>query len=110
MPYDQSKTKGEDRVLSAQHAIAKQESLNCPHCHGEGLATVYAPGYLGDPIAWTKGGIRYAARVAAHCCCPVGVFTRDHTDSDACCRIPRVEDILAGRSRWLLADPTESRA
>ncbi len=112
MPFNDAtpRSAGKTPCVSAGHAIAKQESLECEHCHGAGLTTVFAPGYTGDQVGVTRNGVRFATRVTAHCSCKLGEFIRDHTESAECSRIPRVADILEGVSRWLLADPSQELA
>lgn len=82
------------------------ESRNCPHCAGNGLAIVFHPAHSGDRVGKTSTGRPFAAEVAAHCLCPVGQWYRERVDVEEQRRIPRVEDILAGRSKWLMKPPS----
>jgi hypothetical protein len=43
--------------------------------------------------------------VAAHCRCAAGNWIRERIPPELQARIPRVEDICQGRSRWLLIPP-----
>lgn len=86
----------------------KRESRECQLCGGNGITTAYAPQYTGNPIAIDRDGNRFTARVSAHCRCTYGRWMRDRVDAETQAKIPTVEDILTGRSRWLLDDPTET--
>ena len=74
---------------------------------GAGIVPVFHPRYDGNAIGVTQNGQRFCATGAAHCGCELGRWIRDHVPPEVQARIPRVEDILDGRSHWLLADPTE---
>lgn len=94
---------------------AFEASKGCPHCHGHGLATIFHPDYVGDALLVRpemEGRERYAvARRSAHCVCAMGRWMRSKTrDLDVLSKIPDLTDILAGRSRWLAADPTRDEA
>jgi hypothetical protein len=88
-----------------ERAIAA--SRDCVFCDGKGFVTVYHPTFTGDSIAVTQDGRQYPTTAAAHCRCELGVWMRDRTPGDMQRRIPRVEDICRGRSRWLLVPPHE---
>ncbi len=88
-------------------AIATADSRDCAFCSGQGMATVYAPGYTGSAIAQLPDGRRYVARTTAHCMCPLGRFVRAAAKEDVRRRTPEVGDIAQGRSHWSLDDPTE---
>ncbi len=90
MPFT-SKTPGSS--LDAERESAREESRNCEFCAGNGLVTVYHP---------TR------QVTAAHCRCAIGAWMRARTEPRLQARIPWVEDICSGRSRWLLEDPNES--
>lgn len=81
------------------------EHRNCPHCDGHGLVIVFHPAHRGERVGKTSSGRPFPAEVAAHCLCAVGQWYRERVDVEEQRRIPRVEDILAGRSRWLMAPP-----
>ena len=104
MPYD-NKPQAKSPDTTAMD-IARADSQDCKYCQGSGLVTVYAPNYDGSPFAITASGIKYASRVVAHCFCPLGRFIRAATKEDVRRRIPEVSNVLDGRSRWLLVDPT----
>lgn len=92
------------------------QSRDCPHCGGNGLATVYRPEYQGravEQLQVVRGGGEVeieavVVRTVAHCCCPLGQWMRSNVGDDARRRIPDVITILAGRSLWDLRDPTEA--
>lgn len=92
---------------TSERDVAAQASRGCPDCNGNGLVTVFHPLWRGHAIEVTRDGRRYAAIGAAHCSCPLGVWTRDHVPPEIQARIPRVEDIREGRSKWLLEPPGE---
>lgn len=99
-----------------EYERVKRESRDCRYCGGAGMLIVFHPGHQGDRVGYTtsitEDGIvvrkAFAAEVAAHCCCPFGVWMRDRIDDETRLRIPTVKDILEGRSRWLLDDPNET--
>jgi hypothetical protein len=95
---------------------AQSRSRNCVHCSGSGQATVFDPDFDGRRIVERDVVIRgevkrstYAMVVTAHCVCPMGEWMRSKTDRDVVHRIPALLDVLAGRTRWLAADPTGDR-
>jgi hypothetical protein len=77
----------------------------CPFCAGSGIITVYHPTFKSGSIGITRDGRRYATAVAAHCRCDAGNWYRERVPPELQARIPRVEDICLGRSRWLLIPP-----
>lgn len=87
--------------------MARADSRDCPFCDGEGMITVYAPGYTGCEIAMTRDSIPYVARTTGHCICKLGRYMRSQTKEDIRKRIPDIDDVAQGRSRWLTVDPTE---
>ena len=89
------------------YRIAEADSKDCDDCHGEGLVTVYAPGYTGSPIGKLKDGQRYVARTMAHCRCPLGRLIRSSWKEDVVRRTPDLIDVLNGYSRWSVDDPIE---
>lgn len=101
-------------ATTAERDQAQRESRGCRHCRGGGLAVVFHRDY--DGRGWVEidamdrdGEVRpraIAARVAAHCVCPMGRFMRRNNDDETNARIPSLQDIFDGRSRWLADDPT----
>lgn len=101
-----------------QHAgdreTARAASRKCPRCSGEGWTTAFHPRYDGRQVLTVEitdpdGELRRVStpgRVSAHCDCAMGRWMRSQTDGELARRIPDVVDVLAGRSRWLLEDPT----
>ena len=106
--YLENKKKKEREQIQAREErdAAKRASLQCAHCHGEGMVTVYHPRWTGEPVEQTCDGIRYPTVMAAHCCCELGRWTRARNSLESQRLIPYVEDILAGRMKWLLEPPT----
>lgn len=86
----------------------ERASYGCPHCGGYGLVLIYHAGYKGRPVETDADKRQFIARAVAHCQCQIGQWIRERVDDELQRRIPRVEDILAGRSRWLLHDPSEA--
>jgi hypothetical protein len=86
---------------------AKADSRDCPFCHGEGMATVYAPGYSSHAIGVAGNYQRHVLRTMATCRCALGQYMRAAMKDDVRRRTPDVEQIAQGRSEWLLDDPTE---
>lgn len=101
----------------------RRESKNCQTCGGDGLAIVFHPRWAGcrvgemfrgeiEEIPTEGGGKEYrhvqeptAFEVAAHCICALGRWMRARLDEDLRARVPDVEAIFDGRSRWLLEPP-----
>ncbi len=77
-------------------------SRDCPFCEGNGMVTVYHPTFTDDPVGQAADGRRYPTAIAAHCRCDAGNWIRERVPPELQARIPRVEDICLGRSRWLL--------
>lgn len=101
----------------------RRESRNCQTCGGDGLVIVFHPRWAGVRVASifsgeveqaeaADGTVEYrhvheatAMEVAAHCVCALGRWMRQRVDEDVRGRIPDVEAIVDGRSRWLLEPP-----
>jgi hypothetical protein len=94
-------------LTSAERDQAFQASLDCPYCGGQGMISVYHPAFTGSSVGMTKDGRQYPAAVAAHCRCELGVWIRGRNPPEIQSRIPWVQDILLGSSRWLLIAPGE---
>jgi len=86
--------------------IAEADSKDCDDCHGDGMVMVYAFGYTGSPVGELEDGRRYVARTMAHCCCRLGRLFRSTWTEDLVRRTPDLIEILEGRSRWSVVDPT----
>ena len=99
-----------DAQANADREAAQTASRDCPFCQGQGLVTVYHPAFTGDTVGFTKDGRPFPATIAAHCRCLLGAWIRDHVLPEIQARIPRVEDICTGRSKWLLTPPHEPPA
>jgi hypothetical protein len=93
---------------TAEHDLAALESQDCPYCEGTGMVPVYAPQHDGTGLCRQWDETPFATVVGAHCCCSLGRWTRDRNKPDVRQRIPSIQDILDGRSRWMLEDPTEN--
>jgi len=87
--------------------VAEMDSKDCRICGGEGMATVYAPGYDGSALRRDNLGRLFVARTMAHCSCPLGRHIRASSKEDVVRRTPDVMDISEGYSSWSLIDPTE---
>ncbi len=89
---------------------ATPTAVDCPHCRGHGLVTVFHPGYGGLPIVDVVGAggevRQIPGRVSAHCVCPVGRWMRARTEEATLPRIPDLAPVVEGRSRWTMHDPT----
>jgi hypothetical protein len=92
-------------ITTTERDLAAQASRDCPYCGGSGIVAIYHPRYRGHTVEVTLDGRRYAASGAAHCTCRLGLWTREHVPPDVQARIPRVEDIVMRRSKWLLEPP-----
>ena|SRR5271166_2746758 len=99
-----------ERMQDSERDEAQRLSRDCPHCEGHGIVTVYLPEYDGSAIGVRPDGERFVTRVAAHCGCRFGVWIRSHNTPEIQRRMPFVADILDGRSRWQLSDPTTHSA
>jgi hypothetical protein len=89
------------RLLGYRRTIAREASLGCEHCGGDGLVTVYHP----QP----SDEARIAKTYAAYCCCVLGRWTRrNHAQHlpGLLRRIPDFADVMAGESAYL-AEPPE---
>lgn len=80
-------------------------SRDCPFCEGNGMVPVYHPRFAADSIGTATDGRRYPTTIAAHCRCDIGNWIRERVPPELQARIPRIEDICLGRSRWLLIPP-----
>ncbi len=94
-------------MTSAERDSAFRASQDCPYCQGHGMVSVYHPTFTGNAVNVTQDGRPYPASMAAHCRCDLGVWMRDHNPPEIQARTPWVQDILLGRSRWLLIAPGE---
>jgi hypothetical protein len=88
-----------------QRSEVERLSRDCPFCEGNGMVTVYHPRFAADSVGNSQDGRRYATAIAAHCRCDAGNWIRERVPPELQARIPRVEDICLGRSRWLLIPP-----
>jgi len=78
---------------------------NCDWCNDSGLVTAYHRQYRGDTTVHVEevdraGEVRLRKMpgiIAAHCSCPLGVWTRAQLADDLVRRIPSFADILKGR-------------
>ncbi len=95
------------QALDTERENALALSHDCPICGGVGMVTVYHPLFTGDSVNVANDGRRYPATVAADCRCAMGLWMRDRTLPEIQRRIPRVEDCVAGRSKWMLEPPEE---
>jgi hypothetical protein len=80
-------------------------SRDCPFCAGHGMVSVYHPSLKSSSVGTTSDGRRFPATISAHCRCTAGCWIRERIPPELRARIPRVEDICLGRSRWLLIPP-----
>jgi hypothetical protein len=94
-------------------AEAERLSRDCPHCSGGGYVTVYDHKYDGHRAmlrdAMAGGQVRklnFAMVVSAHCTCAMGRRMRSKVGDEDRKRIPDLADVLAGRGRWQVEDPT----
>lgn len=102
------------QATNAERDAAKRQSWGCVHCGGEGMAMVFHPRYAGSRTILEdrengRGEVLpmpAAAVVAAHCVCPMGQFMRARVDEESLRRIPRLQDVFDGRSRYRADDPT----
>ncbi len=97
-------SKASDQIASELES-AKTASRQCSICNGVGLVPIYHPQYRGNSTETSKDGRLYPATGAAHCRCDMGKWVRDRTDELYARLIPRVEDIIDRRSKWLLEPP-----
>src|SRR5208283_1078958 len=101
MPFKETKAS----ITTTERDAAALASADCPDCGGAGVVAIFHPQYRGDSVDVTQDGRRFTTTAAAHCHCPLGRWLRDHLPSEIQRRIPRVEDILARQSKWLLEPP-----
>jgi len=101
MPFKETKAS----ISTTERDAAAQASQDCRDCGGAGVVAIFHPAYSGQSVGVTKDGRRYATTAAAHCHCLFGRWIRDHLPPEIQARIPRVEDILSKRSKWLLEPP-----
>lgn len=100
-------------VIADSLETAKRQSAQCGWCDGHGMRQVFHPRYKGSQVIMIdreddRGEVRKrptAARVAAHCICPLGRYMRAKTDDDNRPRIPDLQRVLEGRSLWMAHDP-----
>lgn len=92
---------------------AESRSRGCPYCAGSGQATLFAADFDGRRVvereAVVRGEVKWvrtATIAVAHCACPMGRWMRSKSGRDILPRIPDLNDVLAGRTRWLAHDPT----
>ncbi len=105
MPFNDSKpAKSAD---TSEHDLVAMESRDCPFCGGCGMASVYAPQHDGTGLYRRGDETPFPTVVGAHCCCSLGRWMRDRNKQDIRQRVPSVQDVLDGKSRWTLEDPTE---
>ncbi len=111
---DERDNRGSIDPTSYKREEAAQASRSCPHCLGQGLATVFDPDYDGSATVWktlSDGSRReQAGRVPAYCICLLGRFIEaNHRKncSDVHKRVPDFADILGRSSYWLERDPTQ---
>lgn len=97
--------------IASDRDQAASQSWGCKRCAGTGLAPVFHPRYTGDSTVAIPGndGVTrmIPGRVAAHCTCPMGRWIRSKTESKMLPRIPDLQAVLDGDSRWLAFDPSE---
>lgn len=89
---------GADRADDRESAT--DASKGCPHCHGQGLALVYAA--RPDPDR------RIPPDTSAYCVCALGRWIeQNHREKspDVHKRTPDLKSVLAGRSAWRLDPP-----
>jgi len=103
-PRNQNSAKSAD---ASEHDLAALGSRDCPHCGGNGMVSVYAPQHNGTGLCRQFDETPFVTVVGAHCRCSLGRWTRERNKQDILQRVPWVQDILDGRSRWMLEDPTE---
>jgi hypothetical protein len=99
------KSAGPAAQMSVSREAAQAASRDCPFCEGEGMIPVYHPAFTGASVGITKDGQPYVASTTAHCRCELGIWIRDRNLPEIQARIPWVEDICRGRSKWLLESP-----
>jgi hypothetical protein len=93
---------------------AKAAAKGCQHCGGSGQRQVFDPYYDGRYVVTREAIecgevklVRYPMVVTAHCTCALGRWMRGQIrDLSLLGRILDLADVLAGRSRYRLADPT----
>jgi hypothetical protein len=89
---------------------AAAKSRECIYCHGEGMLTIFHHEYKGQPqieVTNRDGEVRkITARIAAHCVCPLGEWTRSKCPADIVKRIPSLHAVLTGQINWTIHDPT----
>jgi hypothetical protein len=109
--------------IDADLLRVRRESRCCQTCGGDGQVIVYHPGWTGSRVSRLFTGevevdddgevvevlVPTAMEVAAHCVCSLGRWMRERTDRDTRSRIPDVNAIFEGRSRWLLEPPAVAR-
>jgi len=105
MPFNDSKpTRSAD---TSEHDLVALESRECSYCGGCGMVSVYAPQHDGTGLYRRGDDTPFPTVVGAHCCCNLGRWMRDRNKLDIRQRVPWIQDILNGKSRWMLENPTE---
>ncbi len=101
------------RALAGDRETATAASRDCPHCGGHGLVTLYDRRYDGRRVAELPCVVRgevvkrpFPMTVMGHCGCPLGRWMRGEVDTDVRARVPDLEAVLSGGTRWVLEDPT----
>ena len=99
----------------AEISRLEMENRGCPVCAGNGMVVVFHPRWTGGRHGTRRElnasgdfvNVSFPTEVSAHCSCAVGRWYRDRTDPKTQQRIPWVEAIQRGRSRWLLDPPAD---
>ena len=76
--------------------IARADSRDCQFCNGDGMRTVFAPGYNGDAIVRDREDRAYVARTVATCLCSLGRYIRSRMPEDVRRRTPEIDLIAPG--------------
>ncbi len=99
---------------TGERDAAQSRSWHCEHCCGSGQVLVYDRRYAGRRIGESEVVVRGEIRpvqvgmvAAAQCVCEMGRWMRGRTEAEMLARIPDLEAVLAGDSRWLAEDPRE---
>src|SRR5262245_40243070 len=100
-------------VVATDRTAAEAASIDCPHCGGSGQAMIYHPDYTGEPridVVLDSGEVRNIhAKLVAHCVCPLGRWMRAHVSDEIRRRVPDLEAVFNGESRWDTVDPSLPR-
>ncbi len=99
---------------TSERDAAQIASRHCERCCGSGQVLVYDRRYAGRRIGESEVVVRGEIRpvqvgmvAAAQCVCEMGRWMRGRTEAEMLSRIPDLEAVLAGDSRWLAEDPRE---